>query len=373
MKGFLSALFLSLFFLSTSAQTPSQIKALGQKGSIKSSPEKHVEKLTPAEKSEVKPMMDAFQGFVKQQQINCEGFNLYQWNDYKMPEEPAILQSKKKAYRTLVQQREFGVNSKDEIGEISGSKTFLSVQVNSFWKIGDRYTIGNDTLIGLPQSRKTINGCEYFSRTYGNGLDTIRCFIVNPDFSKFLIPISRKNYLNARLKLLKAELEFKKNRIRGTYKMRTPAEQMADKKAGMDKLAKRYKGEELKKAQNEYLATYKTDQQLLDELLSKVQNDHQEQVDLFNQLLKNDEEWLSKVAVVKQGNLRFQEFDDDKPGALELYLANTKAFEEPGSRVKPLFIAVLLTQEGESAASVKWNKQLIQWPFQELRQWLPKP
>lgn len=361
---------LMAWLLNSTAQVNYEELALKQKGSWKVLSEKHYERVSPAEKAECKPVLDRFQQLVKNSLPAPEGFNFYLWNDFKLPNEPALGDFKTKSYRTIMQVKEFGVNSKNEIGELSKTRTTLSIQVNSFWKVGDRYAFGNDTLIGLPRSRKMINGIDYFERNYGNSLDTLRCFLITRDISQLLIPYTRKAYLEKKRAMLKNEVEQKKEAVKRSYKLRTANEQLAEKNNGLEKLAKRYKGEELKKKQAEFLAAYKTDNQLLSELIVKIQQDQQDQIDRIEKLLQNDENWLNQIAVVQQGSNAFFDFDDDKPNSWALYSVNPSYFKADLSKVKPQFIAVIFSQESESVASVKWNKQMLQLPFSSLKELL---
>jgi len=353
--------------LNSQAQTDYSELALKQKGSWKVLTEKHYERVSPTEKAECKPILDRFQQLLKNNLPAPIGFNFYVWNDFKMPDEPALGNFKTKSYRTIMQVKEFGVNSKNEIGELSKTRTTLSIQVNSFWKVGDRYAFGNDTLMGLPVNRRKINGIDYFERNYGNKLDTLRCFIIAKDINQLLKPYTRKTYLEKKSALLKKEVELKKETIKNSYKIRTANEQLADRNNGLEKLAKRYKGEELKNKQAEFLAAYKTDIQLLSELITKVQQDQQDQIDRIEKLLRNDEAWLSQTAVVQPGANAFFQFDDDKPNAWALYSLNPSYFKTDLSKVKPQFIAIIFSQESESAASVKWNNQMLQLPFSALK------
>jgi hypothetical protein len=173
----------------------------------------------------------------------------------------------------------------------------------------------------------SVRGNQYFEFDMENNLH-VKAWLVTADGAALpYTPVTRKEYLEQARKELDGLKEVVVAGDRGKIRVRTAAEQEAEKQQMLEQLKASYSGAELEARMRVYLRNYIKDEDLVLQTITRDVAGYKNTIRLIDSLLRNSTAaQLAQPAVVSVTAENFQGFEDGKTGTTTLVRMNPAYF-----------------------------------------------
>lgn len=186
------------------------------------------------------------------------------------------------------------------------------------------------------------------------------------------IPVTRLQYIQA----IKQNLEDEKKSefvLNDKMKIRSEAEQQAEKQRLMDGYVTSFKPERREKAKENFLKNYKTDQQRKEEDLRSKEKRYADRINAIENIRKNfSKNELDEPAIINPFQA-FKEFTTEEKGGRRMVFINTNYFNMQLPRYVPQIMVLYWRTESNNAPS-QYFKQMFEsnFPIEKLKAMIDK-
>ena len=261
------------------------------------------------------------------------------------------------------------------------TSTWMYVYANHFnWfmEYNHDFTVKKNPVYLLTKKVGEMQGYPVFegihNGTSNTGTRYSRAVILTRNGQSPYVPVTQKQYLKAFLLFNEKKLPEALAGIERGYKIKTDAEEEAEKQKTLESIAKNNKPDAVERRKAEYLKNYKTDKQKKEEWIATTKKNYEEAMKPVQALLANSsEQELQQPAIVDDIDfLKFKGFSTEAKDGRQVVTLNPAYFDNKLPKYVPQFLIVYWRWEKNKASENFKNEMEANFNFKSLQEMIDK-